>query len=453
MTTSRYEAKDEEERSVAFSTCLNIIMQHFREKAYDGIPAPGSRTSLGEKLLINKDSKSTKSKYKYGTPAAAGLEKTLPDAMNVQKKWGPKRRGGKQVTVADRIWSLDELIPSVSQHVAPLPLRDSTKPECSPSTNNLRKRRRSMDDNGIVPPRKLQRTGEGPIPCPVLRLDVVRAHDDDIWCAVQKIEVELVDSSLILRWSDAHGCIESYPFDILQSLPLFVVSTMIIHRFGAQNLDLSPKVWAMLNVNHVVDCSRKGPHSCAMFPFTRPLDSTNVNSSLPQGIQTQLRRSARSRSASPPTQMSSAAPPADNLKENGPSDDVGSPEKDDIHSYCCKIYWPEISRDKEPLIIEEAIKRVTLHLPVGYRHMVLKHLPEVVTWEEDEEENTYDVLLHAKLAGATIDISEEQIIDQGLTSVVMISRTLQEGDDLTPAQFWKVFWDIVRCEYTLVDLS
>lgn len=125
----------------------------------------------------------------------------------------------------------------------------------------------------------------------------------------------------------------------------------------------------------------------------------------------------------------------------------GQPTSEITAGYCFKQNDMEVTRDPEYETVKVAIVQ-TDRLPEKYRNMVKQHLPDIVAGEQCHALTTADIRLQTKLAGGLPDLSEEEIMKKARVRIRMLSRTLKGVTKLSPSEFWKVFWEIMRCTYT-----
>ena len=111
-----------------------------------------------------------------------------------------------------------------------------------------------------------------------------------------------------------------------------------------------------------------------------------------------------------------------------------------------KSSWAECSRDKESDIIKLASERAELLLEECAR-MVTNHMPKVEAAQAGTTESTAVIRLLIKHAGGLERLTEDDIIKQARARNCMVCRKLKSITDLDPDNFWKVFWDIIRCEH------
>ena len=109
-----------------------------------------------------------------------------------------------------------------------------------------------------------------------------------------------------------------------------------------------------------------------------------------------------------------------------------------------KSSWKENSRDRECDIIETAHIRAEKYLK-EYSGMVTNHIPKLKVKETCALSSTSRVRLFMKDVGGNKDLSKDYIKQHGRTRIWMVSRKLKPITKLRADDFWKVFWDIVRC--------
>jgi len=104
--------------------------------------------------------------------------------------------------------------------------------------------------------------------------------------------------------------------------------------------------------------------------------------------------------------------------------------------YFFKVAWPEISRQKESLIIQTALERAENLLPVEHQASVMEHMPNVI--QSQEVEGTSTAIIR-RLLGLSVTGSRVQHW--------MISRKLSKLETIIgePEAFWKAYWEIIRC--------
>ena len=122
-----------------------------------------------------------------------------------------------------------------------------------------------------------------------------------------------------------------------------------------------------------------------------------------------------------------------------------------------KSNWAEERQEhKEPDVIRTAHDRASTLLPEKYRDMVINHIPAVITSDECTAESTSTIRLLMRKAGEMKEMSVDDIHSHARVQVFLVSQKLQPVEDLTPVDFWQVFWDIVRCKldlHTLINVD
>ena len=115
-----------------------------------------------------------------------------------------------------------------------------------------------------------------------------------------------------------------------------------------------------------------------------------------------------------------------------------------------KSCWTECSRIIEPHIIETAHRRAKMHLPSKYCDMVSLHIPEVVSYRKDDRESTSIIRLLMMKSGAVFaKLRLKDIKNRARVRVIMITRRLDILEELDPVDFWRCFWDCIRCTCAL----
>ena len=119
----------------------------------------------------------------------------------------------------------------------------------------------------------------------------------------------------------------------------------------------------------------------------------------------------------------------------------------DTKPWFFKSSWKENFRDSEFDTIKVARERATKHLK-EYSGMVANHIPKLKVKETCSFSSTSRVRLFMKDVGGNKDLSKDYIKQHGRTRIWMISRSLKPITKLRADNFWKVFWDIVRCMFS-----
>ena len=116
----------------------------------------------------------------------------------------------------------------------------------------------------------------------------------------------------------------------------------------------------------------------------------------------------------------------------------------DVEPLFFKSSWMEFSYEKEFNIINTAHQRADEYLK-GYSHMVTNHIPKVEAADACSPISTAKIRMIIKDAGGFEDFSEQYIEQHGRTKIYLVTHRLKPIERLPPDDFWKVFWDIVRC--------
>ena len=127
-----------------------------------------------------------------------------------------------------------------------------------------------------------------------------------------------------------------------------------------------------------------------------------------------------------------------------PKAEEQSPPEPEEEAFFFKQCWTESTRDKEFDIIEAAHSRAE-ELLKEYSWMVTDHLPKVEASEASSVNITSVFRVVVNKDGGLESMSEADIEKRGRVRVRMVSKKLKPITGLKPNEFWKVFWDIVRC--------
>ena len=127
-----------------------------------------------------------------------------------------------------------------------------------------------------------------------------------------------------------------------------------------------------------------------------------------------------------------------------PKAEEQSPPEPEEEAFFFKQCWTESTRDKEFDIIETAHSRAE-ELLKEYSWMVTDHLPKVEASEASNVNITSVFRVVVNKDGGLESMSEADIEKRGRVRVRMVSKKLKPITGLEPNEFWKVFWDIVRC--------
>ena len=118
--------------------------------------------------------------------------------------------------------------------------------------------------------------------------------------------------------------------------------------------------------------------------------------------------------------------------------------KPEEETFFFKQSWTESTRHKEFEIIKTACSRAE-ELLKEYSWMVTDHLPMVEVAEASSVNVTSLFRVVVNKVGGLESMSEADIEKRGRVRVRMVSKKLKPITGLEPNEFWKVFWDIVRC--------
>ena len=127
-----------------------------------------------------------------------------------------------------------------------------------------------------------------------------------------------------------------------------------------------------------------------------------------------------------------------------PKAEEQSPPEPEEEAFFFKQCWTESTRDKEFDIIETAHSRAE-ELLKEYSWMVTDHLPKVEASEASNVNITSVFRVVVNKDGGLESMSEADIEKRGRVRVRMVSKKLKPITELEPTEFWKVFWQIVRC--------
>ena len=100
-------------------------------------------------------------------------------------------------------------------------------------------------------------------------------------------------------------------------------------------------------------------------------------------------------------------------------------------------------------IIRVARERAVKYLK-EYSGMVTNHIPKVKAGETCTSFSTSRVRVFMKNVGGNMDLGGDHIEQHSRTRVWMVTRKLQPITGLRADDFWKVFWDIVRCTHSCI---
>ena len=117
-----------------------------------------------------------------------------------------------------------------------------------------------------------------------------------------------------------------------------------------------------------------------------------------------------------------------------------------------KSSWKEDFRVSEYDIIRVARERAVKYLK-EYSGMVTSHIPEVKAGETCACFSTSRVRVFMKDVGGKMDLGVDHIEQHSRTRVWMVTHKLRPITKLKADDFWKVFWDIVRCMHSCLYSS
>ncbi|KAK0207155.1 hypothetical protein DFS33DRAFT_647844 [Desarmillaria ectypa] len=311
------------------------------------------------------------------------------------------------------------------------------------------------------------------------------------WNVTHSIVLLLEDNMLSLRWYDTEGCIVTQPIDIIGQLPLFVVMVIMLQRFDAAMWGLSDIRISQTTENGPVpfylesdkakrplfqlvgrrtfgadawlsDDAKISPPPLVSVTSVPSAATSHVLDGSEQSIAPQGPHDALSNThiatSMPPSPGSTPTLPkkwcsnylnASNTPQNTPSsfpvlqqsplsilpntpDSTRKPQP-----LFFKAAWPENSQDREPQIIAEAISRANQYLG-EFKAYVIEHIPTVVGWQEVKYTSTTII---RQLAGLHAEHSR--------TLLWMVSHKLHPITDCDGQDFWKAFWELIRCHYLL----
>lgn len=107
----------------------------------------------------------------------------------------------------------------------------------------------------------------------------------------------------------------------------------------------------------------------------------------------------------------------------------------------------ECARVKEPTVISTVADRIDEHMPVEFCPMVTNHIPTVIASQECSSETTATIRFFLDEAMNSSKAVKDRNQERARVRVWMIAERLKGLHTLTvPSQFWRGFWDIVRCK-------
>ena len=301
----------------------------------------------------------------------------------------------------------------------------------------------------------------------------------------------VLDEKLSLRWYDAQGCIESIGFDFVKRLPLFVVLVMILQRFSSRGLGLYQRDASQVIVDNFTFDIEEGSQVFQLFgrrTFGSPV-SLRLKDTVCLGDENATNLTTRHDTLhahchpyQPISEESTSSTPTlcpENLndmneltKVEAVPDHISSldaevkDESVDVSSEVVKevkpsLYtkpwffkssWKEDFRDSEYNIIRVARERAVKYLK-EYSGMVTNHIPKVKAGETCTSFSTSRVRVFMKNVGGNMDPGGDHIEQHSRTRVWMVTRKLKPITKLKADDFWKVFWDIVRCMHSCLYSS
>ncbi|KIM42705.1 hypothetical protein M413DRAFT_122048 [Hebeloma cylindrosporum] len=322
-----------------------------------------------------------------------------------------------------------------------LPVASTSTSEVQASATSGVKRKRG---SSYVPSSKKIKVDDSDFP-PKLRAP------KDVQCAFYGIErlrhsmdithsmtVLLSDANLTLSWYDSQGCIEADRINIIEALPLLAVMIRIFEDFPLGMWGYTPvEIWSE-DKSQKKTPYRRNENPVGSFQIigrrTFTADATKVQPTTQTATTptTALnrRRSTRlsQRGAQPQPSTSGEEHFSGDAQPDEPTDDI----------LFLKSAWPETKRCKEPEVILEAYKPANELLGTEARS-VTDHLPVLVNSRELSYTSTEII---RQLVKSTTT--------QGFrVQLWMLSKKLQPIHALAPVDFWKAFWQTLRCHALL----
>ncbi|ESK84872.1 other 1 protein kinase [Moniliophthora roreri MCA 2997] len=441
-------ASTEAERYKHLVSALNTVLCNFRSRKFKDLITPAE---LGDnELIFFTNDPAVITTQATGTERKPDIiaisPKTLKDWFEVTDglkwtKWrdeineGSKPPAGLQRRWLDVLqpWELNESKKSLGSErlekvfsekdLTEIALRDDQVTEKEdhhaadgPGTGTLSRKRKRGSETDVQSTSKRQKTHinnpllrESPVSndqydnASVSSMDKLRSSDVQLafyalerlcasWNITHTTGILLQDTELPLWYYDSQGCIQTHCIDILQQLPLFVVMVMVFQRFNSRMWgvrDTEIFCPAKSKTYHVIEDTKKGPRFelCGRRTFTAHVSEKQNHST---------------------------------------SDD---------HEFF-KAAWPDISRNKEPAILDEAHRRADELLQEPLRSYVKDHIPMVDAWEELSDTST--ALIRCLLGLST---------ENGQVQLWMICPILEPARKLAPQAFWVALWEAIRCHY------
>ncbi|KIM42704.1 hypothetical protein M413DRAFT_444376 [Hebeloma cylindrosporum] len=261
-------------------------------------------------------------------------------------------------------------------------------------------------------------------------------HSMDI---THSMTVLISDANLTLSWYDSQGCIEADRINIIEGLPLLAVMIRIFEDFPLGMWGYTPvEIWSEDKGQKKTPYRRK-EKPVGSFQIigrrTFTADATKVQPATQTATTptTALnrRRSTRlsQRGAQPqPSTSGDERFSQDEEPEDEPTEDI----------LFLKSAWSETRRCKEPEVILEAYKRAKNLLGTEARS-VTDHLPVLVNSRELSYTSTE--IIRRLVKSPTTHGFRVQLW--------MLSKKLQPIHALAPVDFWKAFWQTLRCHALL----
>lgn len=224
-----------------------------------------------------------------------------------------------------------------------------------------------------------------------------------------------------LRWYDAQGVIESEPLDILKQLPIFVMMIVIFQRFNLYMWGVSQRDASKVEVDGQKFCLDYVPTPFQLCGRRTTGTFAEHESCLTDGNE------------------------GEDVLHNANQGFRQNKKKKKRLFF--KSSWKEICRGKEYEIIKVGRKRLRRLLPKMYQPMVKNHIPQVIASQECTSESTavirffLDEAEGNALAGGEINQKGARVM------VWMVTPRLRPIHTLDPANFWRVYWDIIRCAF------
>lgn len=119
----------------------------------------------------------------------------------------------------------------------------------------------------------------------------------------------------------------------------------------------------------------------------------------------------------------------------------------DAMSLFYKSSWIKCIDLKEPDTINTAHQRANTLLPEKFRKMVTDHIPTVIASRVCNKSATSTIRLLVREVDDSAQFKEEDIRKHARVRVWLITRKLEPTHGLKPPEFWRVFWEILRCAY------